>query len=134
MLIKFDDSLLTGITDIDIQHKYLFNAINSLEDIDNHEEQLRFAICDIEEYASEHFKTEEQYMAECKYPETEEHIKEHQEFSENYKALQSILDKHDVSDDFLIELKSFLANWIVKHYTEIDVKMAKFIKYSYKKS
>ncbi len=127
MLIKLDDTLITGIKDIDIQHKLLFDAINSLEN-NSDPEQIWFTLCDVEEYASVHFKTEENYMIELNYPDIDEHVKEHKVFLKKYKVLKDELEKQGASEEFLHKLRSLLVEWIIAHYIDIEVKMAKFLR------
>lgn len=128
MHLIFDDSLKTGITDIDIQHNFLFEAINSLETIDLKSNDLLFTLYNIEEYALNHFKTEEEYMYKYKYPDIVEHIIQHKNFSLKYNVLKKEFEEKGLTKECLMKLRFFLSNWIIEHYTTIDVKMAKFIK------
>jgi len=128
MELKIDENFITGINDIDIQHKFLFEAINSLADFHKNRGNLWSVMCNLQEYASVHFQTEEEYMTKYSYPEIEEHIKEHRLFSERYVALKKELIEKGMTDEFLGKLRNFLAGWIVAHYTDIDIKMANFIK------
>jgi len=128
MYLKIDENFITGINDIDIQHKFLFEAINNLADFHKNRGNLWSVMCNIQEYASVHFSTEENYMQKYNYPEIEEHIKEHKLFSEKYLVLKKELLEKGMTDEFLEKLRSFLAGWIVAHYTDIDIKMADFIK------
>jgi len=130
MFIKIDESFITGISDIDTQHKFLFDAINSLADFKKNRSKLWSVICDIQEYASVHFQTEEKLMTELNYPHIDEHISEHRAFSEKYGALKKELIENGMSDSFLEQLRSFLVSWIIAHYTNIDIKMVAFIKKS----
>jgi len=127
-MLKIDDSFITGIDDIDAQHKFLFDAINSLANFNNNRENLWFVICEIEEYASVHFQTEEKYMIDFNYPHIDDHIKEHRAFSKRYNVLKEELTEHGMTDDFLERLRFFLVSWIIAHYTNIDIKMVNFIK------
>jgi len=135
MTLIFEDSLLTGITDIDIQHEFLFDAINSLEDFicNKNGNDLWFTLCNLEEYASKHFQTEEEYMLKYNYPEMDEHVEQHREFSKNYTLIKKDFNENSIDENYIISLKAFLENWIVQHYTELDVKMARFIKNSIQK-
>jgi len=130
MAINYDDSLLTGIRDIDIQHKLLFDAINSLEDLEEKEstEDLWFVVCNIEEYASVHFKTEEEYMFKFRYPETDEHVDQHREFLEKYNVIKQEYEEKGLTKEYFQNLKNFLKEWIIEHYSNVDLKMAMFIR------
>jgi len=135
LVIKFDESLLTGISDIDFQHKFIFQAINSLEDTDTYkdEQNLFFTICEIEEYASKHFQTEEEYMIKYNYPAINEHISQHRDFTEKYLKLKEEFEEKGLREEYLKHLRTFLSEWIIKHYTTIDVKMAAFLRASLQK-
>ena len=128
MLIKMDESLITGICDIDAQHELLFDAINNLAAITKNKQDLWFVVEDIKKYAAIHFQTEEKYMREYNYPEIEEHIKEHADFSEKFVILRQELEENGLSENFVQNFRIFLVRWIMNHYTNIDVKMAEFIK------
>ena len=128
MIIEFNESLITGIIDIDMQHKNLFDSINKLSQNPGDSSQTWSVLLDIQAYASEHFETEEPCMRQFNYPEIEEHIKEHKKFLEDFKKIKEEFEKTGFAVDFSLKLQSFLAEWITNHYKEIDVKMADFLK------
>ena len=130
MALVFDESLKTGITDIDIQHNFLFEAINSLENISLLEsnDDMWLTLCKIEQFTQNHFKTEENYMLKYKYPDTQEHITQHNSFLDKYTLLKKDFEEEGLSENYLINLRMFLSGWIIDHYTNTDVKMAEFLR------
>ncbi len=130
MGLKFDESLLTGIQDIDIQHKLFFDAINGLEGLEEKQnaDDLWFVVSNIEEYARSHFQTEEEYMRKFMYPDTDEHLDQHREFLGKYKKLKKDFEEKGITIDYMEILKVFLEEWIIQHYSCIDQKMAIYIR------
>jgi hemerythrin len=131
MIIKIDESLITGIKDIDEQHRLLFEAINRLSEDQISFDQIRATMLDLEKYACEHFDTEEKYMHKYNYSDINDHAQKHRDFLEKFKKIKILFDADNFSQEFLIELRTFLVQWITTHYKETDVKLADFLKQSF---
>lgn len=121
-------NLITGIEEIDIQHLDLFKAMEDFDYKKKSKEALWTVLMQIETYAQIHFETEEKYMKNFEYPLMEEHIAAHRKFVEDYTVLKKELEKIGLSEKFVENLQRFLLDWIFNHYTDIDTKMADFIK------
>ncbi len=125
---NLNPNLITGIEDIDTQHSDLFYAIKDFDFNKKTEEALWAILIEIEIYTQVHFETEEKYMEKFNYPLIEEHIIEHRLFTKNFTELKKNFDNEGFSKIFVEDFQKFLMDWLLKHYTEIDVKMADFIK------
>ncbi len=92
MFIRFDDSLETGHSNIDDQHRDLIDWCNNLNDPDSAlatagkaGEALRF----LARYVDYHFETEERALHNAGYPRLDSHIKAHIWFKEQVCAVES---------------------------------------------
>jgi len=128
MRIDFNENLMTGIDEIDSQHKQLFETINNLSEIKSTQDNIWDSLLELEKYVCIHFETEESYMVKYQYPELQEHIDEHAKFIQKFAELKVEFNQLGFSAEFVLELQSFLVEWLLTHYKNIDTKMAKYIK------
>lgn len=115
-----------GIGSIDDQHKMLLeigNRINDLlinheEDDDNYDE-IFTVIEELKDYTVYHFSTEEELFIKYKYPEYDEHKKEHDDFIAYIESvnLENIDDNQKM---FLKELLGKIVQWVFKHIITTD--------------
>lgn len=115
-----------GISSIDDQHKRLLeigNRINDLlinheEDDDNYDE-IFMVIEELKDYTIYHFNTEEELFVKYKYPEYNEHKKEHDDFIAYIESvnLENIDDNQKM---FLKELLGKIVQWVFKHIITTD--------------
>lgn len=124
---SFDRIYKTGITEIDDQHKLLFDSIKLLKDKNDRQSYL-VLIMAIEVYILTHFETEEGIMIEHKYPFYFLHKKKHEEFLKKYQKIRELFTKEQLSDNFIENLSSLLENWIVEHYCRTDIDLINFLK------
>ena len=127
-LITWDDSLTTGISIIDAQHKVLINKLNklnsSIKALNNSE--LNILLDELLEYTFYHFETEEDYFEEYNYENKEAHVKEHDGFRKYLKKLLKVDIKNDTN--LQNELLNFLKNWVEHHIKDVDMKYVEFFK------
>jgi hemerythrin len=98
---------MTDVRIIDQQHQELINKLNRLNDAvknnESREDVYRF-IDEAISYTRFHFATEEQIMAECGYPVTEEHKEKHKQLVQDAIHLKDHLEtvgKNMFSDWFI---------------------------------
>ncbi len=132
MGFQWTDDLLTGVADIDAQHKELFSRINGLIDACRQEEDkeeigkyLEF----LREYIAFHFAAEERTMTERKYPGLPEQEREHEAFKKrvneqyrNYSAGKG------ASIQVVLATIQSSGEWLVNHIMKTDRAMAAFLK------
>jgi len=127
MTIVWNDNLITGISVIDEQHQLLFSTINKLGKLTKNKVGFLEVLIELHTYVSVHFSTEEEYMVYARYPEYDGHKAAHDKFVSDYKAiLKKAKDVNDITE-LGPDLVALVEAWIQKHYTDEDVKMAKFI-------
>jgi len=128
-LLDWVDKFILGIEDIDEQHKQLIELVNSMFasfKLDKNKKEIKENIKSFVDFASYHFGNEEQYFEQFNYPESESHIKEHNEFIKQVKAFQSDYNANKVK--FLDDIMSYIKVWLYRHFTEIDVKYVELFK------
>lgn len=132
-LIVWSDSLITGVTEMDEQHRILVNSINEANTrLAEHvsTEILDQITRDLLSYALYHFETEEALMQTYNYSEasladSDLHMKQHREFSATVVAVREgikagrLMSRED--------LLSFLNNWLINHILNTDIRLAAHI-------
>ena len=112
-------------TEIDNQHKKLFEILNRLFDIcvgKNDLDTVETVMDDLESYTDYHFKFEEQHMHDVGFYDIDNHRAAHSYFTKEIKfAKRRQLHDKSSTDNKLIE---FLSNWLIQHVTEEDRKYA----------
>lgn len=115
-----------GIPSIDMQHKKLFEIGNRIYDLltlrsddSNDFDEINSVIIELKEYVKLHFKTEEELLLKYNYPDIEEHMKEHADFTEYLDTLV-IDDMNCQQKQFLKNLFNRLANWVFFHIITTD--------------
>ncbi|MBI5889751.1 MAG: hemerythrin family protein [Nitrosomonadales bacterium] len=131
--IQWSDALLTGVAEIDRQHRILVDTLNEAqvkltsEADDPLFEQITR---DLLAYAIYHFNTEEQLMQQHGYAtasaeEARVHLAAHRSFSEQVVALR---DKARAGKPgSREELLRFLKNWLTNHIMTTDKRLGQFI-------
>lgn len=123
--INWQDEFLTGVKDCDLQHKKIFNMINALYDgikFNIERKTLKSSLETLKKYMEIHFKTEEEMLERCGYPETEVHKEEHKKFLENFEKL---LNQENLN---YLEVLRFLKNWWISHLLNQDRKYGWYLK------
>ena len=124
--LRWDDSFLIGIDELDYEHKTLIDDINLLhEELARHDEKSEIERClgDIHARMQAHFALEERVMKERGYEFFEEHKREHEALLNSYtEDMSQFLNDTGVSANTPIE--DSLKHWIVDHILTSDKKMS----------
>ncbi|MEI7841577.1 MAG: bacteriohemerythrin [Gallionellaceae bacterium] len=133
-LIVWNEELVTGVTEIDEQHRILVNSINEantrLSNAQVNAEILEKITQDLLSYALYHFETEEELMQKYHYAEvqggdSELHQHQHREFSATVVAVrEGIKAGKLISRE---DLLTFLNGWLINHILNTDKKLGAFI-------
>ena len=109
---------------MDSQHSSIIYMINDLVSAteDSAEQEVRFALSSLNQYAVSHLLTEEELLKDRGYPELESHKVLHREYSEKISQFMSeqIIDKGTVL--------TFLVNWWSQHILVEDMAYKEFIR------
>jgi hemerythrin len=123
------DSFSIGNDVIDRQHRLFLEMLNEYYDSgsgatkDSIDDRL---IVRIREYATMHFRFEEELMREAGYTETEHQQKQHVYFESLVSDLESSHRKGRTDD--LKRLLTLLKDWFLQHILEEDMKFVPHIK------
>lgn len=128
-----NESGLTGIEEIDRQHRNLLNLFNDANNAlakNLSSISTRSIVRELLGYSIYHFNTEESLMqkythTEEEKTETREHIAQHRQFSQRIVSLQEKLLKREYVDRE--ELLTFLTDWINEHVLNTDKALARLI-------
>ena len=126
----WDTSIEVGIQEIDTQHKEFFRIGRDLEQLIlteckyTTEKELLDLLCDIRQYITYHFYTEEAEIARI----NPEALKEHQAQHEMLKKQINAIDCNKLVDEPLDEvrhIKDILQQWFFEHILIEDMKCFK---------
>lgn len=131
--IIWNDQFITGVSEIDEQHRILvalFNEANEKLTTNVSAEFLEHITRDLLSYALYHFETEEELMQSHGYVENQSdaadaHIQQHRQFSTKIVAVRDgiKIGKLISREDLL----SFLNGWLIDHILNTDKRLAAFI-------
>lgn len=131
--LEWNDTMLTGVDQIDAQHKILVDTLIQVQTklSGNPGDPLFDEITrDLLAYAIYHFDTEEKLMQQHAYADAAPddmaaHLTQHRRFSEQVVALRAEARKSKPgSRDTLL---AFLRNWLVNHIMSSDQRLGRFI-------
>jgi hemerythrin len=129
-MTSWSDDYLTGIAEIDTQHKGFFDAADRLHDrILNCEGEhgVEEAVAFLRDYAEQHFRTEEAFMRTHGYPRLEQHKRLHQVFFENLEHLVEDLRVFGPSQHLADRALEIARDWLMEHITEEDLQYAAYV-------
>jgi hemerythrin len=123
MTLELDPVLLTGVDDIDAQHRELFDRIRALLEAlrsrRGREEVVRLLEF-LGAYAVDHFATEEREMEATAYPRLEGHRAEHRQFVKELEILRHELKTEGPTSRFAIRVGNRVTEWLREHIYRTD--------------
>lgn len=126
--MKWNESLATGMPQIDRQHRALFDCISVLEKAAAEHRFLATmsALDKLNVYARTHLSDEERLMEKCDYPKLIEHKAEHEEF----KAMLYKLRLTSTHCDNVMDIVGFLSEWLLEHVSKRDLEYVPYLRKS----
>lgn len=131
MGIIWNNTMRTGVSELDAQHKELIARLNSLgeamqsgkgkEDLEN---ILTFA----GEYAQKHFQCEEEYFTRYGCPAKIQNKQEHARFMKRFADLSAEFRKQGASFSLVMKSYNELSTWLIHHILGVDTKLRAYIK------
>ncbi|MDR2793971.1 MAG: hemerythrin family protein [Treponema sp.] len=131
LVFKWDDSLTTGNTLIDDEHKQLIQAINDFFEAcyDNSgNEKLQKTINFMVDYTIKHFYDEEQLQLQYKYPGYENHRKFHEGFKKNVRNLMVEFIRTGPTSDLIRTAEHDIGDVLINHIRREDTRLAAHIR------
>ncbi|RNC69172.1 MAG: hemerythrin [Desulfuromonadales bacterium] len=131
MAIGWRDDLLTGIREIDDQHKELFRRFGDLLTACREEkaakEVLRLFMF-LDEYVISHFNAEERLMLSCGYREYLEHKRQHQQFVRQLEELKRKYRDEGAGLSLVITTNQVMIEWLTRHIEKMDKDIVPFLR------
>ena len=131
-MFEFTDDCLTGIEQIDKEHRYLFELLNRayhLSVTDYHSDyyqKIKEILTELNRYAEEHFAHEEAYMTQIRDPELILQRSQHAFFRDKILDFDfASIDSVEEQQHLLSELVAFLAKWLYRHILSSDIMIGK---------
>lgn len=131
MSLKWDDSLVLGIEELDNQHKTIIDQYERLSEATqdgSSNEVIADLVNFLFEYAQVHFATEDSYMVKYGYPDIEKQRREHAEFTRDVDAFKKRIGQGGASRELAINIAGKLVRWIIMHIKSHDGVMFAYIK------
>ncbi|MBF0371018.1 MAG: bacteriohemerythrin [Magnetococcales bacterium] len=129
LFMPWDDSLLTGITVVDTDHKKLVVMVNELHEAmlaGDAKEVVSDILTRLATYTVEHFGREEEMFKRFGYPETESHLKEHQAL---VSEVQRLIQRFEDGDFAVpIDLLTTARKWLIQHILGTDMNFGPFLR------
>ncbi|MBI5749529.1 MAG: hemerythrin family protein [Nitrospinae bacterium] len=128
---KWDETLATGIGDIDVQHQMIFVALNNfIEDCSKGKgkEAVKSILDFLADYVVKHFLIEERYMTTYSYPEYSSHKSQHAKFQQDFVKLRGQFTREGITSDFIESLKHRVGDWLINHIMVVDKALGQFLK------
>jgi hemerythrin len=131
MSLKWSATLETGYSEIDEQHKHMFNDLrNVIAAVKEGRAQplVSAALANVEDYVARHFELEESLMETFSYPELAKHRADHKEFHEELLHIGEMYRKNGHSALITIKLQTCVVRWMHEHIKGSDKKLVNFLK------
>ncbi len=129
-VMKWDESLSTGVELIDEQHKkwieYLGNVQSAIED-QRGMPQISNTLDFLVDYTRFHFSTEEKAMSETGYSGLEDHRARHEDLKGTLDELIEDFRQEGVTEKLSQATGTFLGNWLRDHIRVVDRAFAAFL-------
>ena len=130
MYLNWDDTLATGIDDIDNQHKELFDRLDQLliamKDRKGKGEVIN-TLNFLEEYVIKHFSEEEEIQKKNSYPKLNEQQVQHEELKKELKELRKVFETSGESALLALNIQGKMIKWCKNHIMNLDKDLGKFL-------
>ena len=127
-IVTWRDEYSVNVGEIDLQHQKLIELVNNLHasvEARINKNELEVLLIELVKFTRIHFSTEEKYMKDYNFPESDEHSREHRALLEHMDNLVSMVSNgkaptfysdYDISSD-----------WALIHITGFDKSLGKFL-------
>jgi hemerythrin len=125
MMVTWKDEYSIGLTDIDDQHKKLFEIVNRTQELLENEfivdkyDRIVEIIEELKAYTHYHFKAEEDYMLKIGYKRFLSQKAAHNDFLEKMNSIE-LSQVDDNQHKYLNDILQFVCDWLVEHILKQD--------------
>ncbi len=130
-MIIWDDTMSTGLPDIDAQHKMIIKKFNQFSEAMSSSDARKVAdsILDfLQFYAVWHFEREERYMEQFKCPAAQANKQAHAEFIDKFSRFYEQWLTSSMDLDLVDKTYCELEKWIKNHILEVDIQLLPYVK------
>lgn len=131
MAILWTPNLSVGVEHIDDQHKMWFQKADELFEAGKQQkakEYVNTMLDFLDEYTKMHFRDEEAYMKEIRYPELEAQKKAHASFINDLAKLKSDYNEGGGNIMVILNANKMVINWLTNHIKNMDKKIGEYVK------
>lgn len=124
-MLQWQEEYAIGIEIVDEQHKHLFGIGNKIYDLlenyilEDKYDRIVKIIKELQDYTRYHFKTEEDYMIQIKYPKYFSQKVEHDDFIQKIEEID-LKDLDQNQDKHIRDILTYVFNWILEHILKKD--------------
>ncbi|NLP44928.1 MAG: hemerythrin family protein [Peptococcaceae bacterium] len=124
-MLVWKDEYSIGVELIDAQHQRLFEIGNDIYNLlenyllDDKYDKIMVIIQELKDYTKYHFKTEEEYMMQIKYPKFFSQKVAHDDFINKIEEFE-LQDIDQDQEKYIRELLEFVFTWILEHIVRQD--------------
>jgi hemerythrin len=128
--MEWCDDLILGVDEIDNQHRAIFDhfkrlALACLDDMSKTD--ILKLQDDLEQRVQTHIETEDRYMIENYYPETDGLRKERQEFACNVAELRHRVETEGPSSMLAALVIEQMVKWVIRHILGHNLEMIAYV-------
>lgn len=129
-MFTFTNDCLIGISEIDEEHKKLFELITKIDKaVKSNDDPISNAmllINELKQYTVTHFAHEEAYMERINDPELKRQKKEHAAFIEKINSYSYADVTSASAKTIIVELLEYLSKWLMGHILGSDILIGQF--------
>lgn len=129
-MVDWNDNLLIGVLEVDVQHKLLFDKFNGFLNAyqaKKDQDEIMRMFWFLEAYAVTHFNEEEKLMQQVGFPDYLAHRDKHQAFIEQVNELKERIKVEGFSGGIVSSMTGFITNWLINHISTADRAIGQFI-------
>jgi hemerythrin len=123
MKLEWQDSYRTGETEIDSQHRALFEDVAKVLAAQDRDELLHCTL-ELVRNTQAHFVYEEKVMRRIVYPEINSHFKQHTDLMSKVTSFSERVANGAVNN---ADVEEFIIGWLLDHIKSSDAKLATYI-------
>jgi hemerythrin len=129
--LELDPALITGVDEIDAQHRELFQRLDALLEASRKKRSREEVIRMLEflgSYVVAHFASEERTMETEGCPQLEAHRAEHRQLVSEIEILRHELKSEGPSPLFVIRVGNRVTQWLREHIYRTDRRLAEWLR------
>lgn len=121
--MQWSEALSVGVPELDDDHKGLIAIINRLAEAEATGGPANWVFAELERYARDHFRREEDRLAAAGYEALEAHTRQHHAFIEWLDTVKTAYNLDPSSRHYLARtVNDYLRTWLTRHILGTDMK------------